>query len=110
MKLKLQKREILLARNWCFHDFDFKILHSSGFHIVFVGSDFCIFGLGKVLWFCLTKVSGKTQSNTNLYWFCKYLQIGTKSGEKTKMARYPRDQKSQKITKYSRIEKIQFQV
>ena len=66
---------------------------------------FAIFGLGKVLWFCLTKVSGKNQSFTNLHWFCKNLQIGTKSGEKTKVARYPRGQKSQKITKYSRVEK-----
>ena len=64
---------------------------------------FAIFGLGKVLWFCLTKVSGKNQSFTNLSWFCKNLQIGTKSGEKTKVARYPRGQKSQKITKYSRV-------
>ena len=71
---------------------------------MFVGSDFvffAIFGLGKVLWFCLTKVSDKNQSYTNLYWFCKNLQIGTKSGEKTKVARYSRDQE---ITKYSRIE------
>ena len=43
---------------------------------------FAIFGLGKVLWFCLTKVSGKNQSYTNLYWFCKNLQIGTKCGER----------------------------
>ena len=58
---------------------------------------FAIFGLGKVLWFYLTKVSGKNQSYTNLYWFCKNLQIGTKSGEiKTKLARYPRDQNSKK--------------
>ena len=65
-----------------------------------------IFGLGKVLWLCLTKVSGKNQSYTNLYWFCKNLLIGTKSGEKkTKVVRYPRDQKFQEITKYSRIEK-----
>ena len=112
MKLELKKREILFARNWCFHDFNFKILHSSSFHPVFDGSDFCIFaifGLGKVLWFCLTKVPDKNQSYTNLYWFCKNLQIGTKSGEKTKVARYPRDQKFQEITKYSRIENI-FQV
>ena len=67
---------------------------------------FAIFGLGKVLWFCLTKVSGKTQSYTYLYWFCKNLQIGTKSGEKTKLARYPKDQKFQEITKYFRIEKF----
>ena len=67
---------------------------------------FAIFGLGKVLWFSLTKVSDKNQSYTNLYWFSKSLQIGTKTGEKTKVARYPRGQKSQKITKYSRIEKI----
>ena len=89
------------------------ILHSSSFHPVLVGSDFvffAIFGLGKVLWFCLTKVSGKNQSYTNLYWFCKNLQIGTKCGEKTKLARYPRDQKFQEITKYSRIEKFQFPV
>ena len=71
---------------------------------------FAIFGLGKVLWFCLTKVSGKNQSFTNLCWFCKNLQIGTKCGEKTKLARYPRDQNFQEITKYSRIEKFQFQV
>ena len=71
---------------------------------------FAIFGLGKVLWFCLTKVSGKNQSYTNLYWFCKNLQIGTKCGEKTKLARYPRDQKFQEITNYFRIEKFQFQV
>ena len=70
---------------------------------------FAIFGLGKVLRFCLTKVSGKNQSYTNLHWFCKNLQIGT-TGEKTKLARYPRDQKFQEITKYSRIEKFQFQV
>ena len=64
-----------------------------------------IFGLGKVLWFCLTKVSGKNQSYTNLYWFCKNLQIGTKSGEKTKLARYPENQKFQQITKYSELKK-----
>ena len=66
------------------------------------------FGLGKVLWFCLTKVSGKNQSYTNSYWFCKNLQIGTKCGEKTKSVRYPKDQKFQEITKYFRIGKIQF--
>ena len=38
------------------------------------------------------------------------MQIGTKSGEKTKLARYPEDQKFQEITKYFRIEKNQFQV
>ena len=69
-----------------------------------------IFGLGKVLWFCLTKVSGKSQSYTNLYWFCKNLQIGTKSGEKTKLARYPENQKFQEITKYSELKKNQSQV
>ena len=66
---------------------------------------FAIFGLGKVLWFCLTKVSCKNQTFTNLSWFCKNLLVGTKSGEKTKVARYPKDQKSQKITKYFRVEK-----
>ena len=71
---------------------------------------FAIFGLGKVLWFCVTKVSGKNQSYSNLYWFCKNLQIGTKCGEKTKLARYPKDQKFQEITKYSELKKIQFPV
>ena len=70
---------------------------------------FAIFGLGKVLWFCLTKVSGKNQSYSNLYWFCKNLQIGTKSGEKTKLARDPRDQKFQEMTKYSELKKFNFQ-
>ena len=37
------------------------------------------------------------------------MQIGTKCGEKTKLARYARDQKFQEITKYFRIEKFQFQ-
>ena len=69
---------------------------------------FAIFGLGKVLWFCVTKVSGKNQSYSNLYWFCKNLQIGTKCGEKNKLARYPRDQKFQEITKYAELKKIQF--
>ena len=61
---------------------------------------FAIFGLGKVLWFCLTKVSGKNQSYTNLYWFCKNLQIGTKCGEKknqngkiSKRSKIPRNHK-----------------
>ena len=67
---------------------------------------FAIFGLGKVLWFCLTKVSGKNQSYTYLYWFCKNLQIGTKCGEKTKLARYPKDQKFQEITKYLELKKF----
>ena len=67
---------------------------------------FVIFGLSKVLWFCLTKVSGKNQSYTNSYWFCKNLQIGTKSGEKTKLARYPKDQKFQEITKYSELKNL----
>ena len=99
--------------NWCFHDFNFKILHSSSFHPVFVGSDFCIFanfGLGKVLWFCLTKVSGKNQSFTNLSWFCKNLQIGTKSGEKTKVVRYPRGQNPKKLQNIPELKSIQFQV
>ena len=71
---------------------------------------FAIFGLGKVLWFCLTKVLGKNQSYTNQYWFCKNLQIGTKSGEKkTKLARYPKDQNFQEITKYSELKNFNFQ-
>ena len=63
---------------------------------------FAIFGLGKVLWFCLTKVSGKSKVTQIYIGFVKKLQIGTKSDEKTKLARYPRDQKFQEITKYSR--------
>ena len=39
------------------------------------------------------------------------MQIGTKSGEKkTKLARYPENQKFQEIKRYSELKKIQFQV
>ena len=71
---------------------------------------FAIFGLGKVLWFCLTKVSGKNQSYTNSYWFCKNLQIGTKSGEKNQVGKIPRKPEISRNYKIFRIEKIQFQV
>ena len=57
---------------------------------------FAIFGLGKVLWFCLTTVSGKNESFTNLSWFCKNLQIGTKSVEKSQSGKIS---KSLKIPK-----------
>ena len=60
-----------------------------------------IFGLGKVLWFCLTKVLGKNQSYTNSYWFCKNLQIGTKSGEK------PSWQDTQKTRNFKKLQNIQ---
>ena len=66
--------------------------------VIFVS--FAIFGLGKVLWFCLTKVSGKNQGYTNLYWFCKNLQIGTKSGEKNqsgKISKRPKIPRNYKI-------------
>ena len=68
---------------------------------------FAIFGLGKVLWFCVTKVSGKNQSQTNVGFvkFANWYQ----SGEKTKLARYPKDQKFQEITKYSELKKFNFQ-
>ena len=72
---------------------------------------FAIFGLGKVLWFCVTKVSGKNQSYSNLYWFCKNLQIGTKCGEKKnqvgKISKRPKIPRNHKIF---RIEEIQFPV
>ena len=68
---------------------------------------FAIFGLGKVLWFCLTKVSGKNQSYTNLYWFCKNLQVGTKSGEKPKWQDIQETKNPKKITE---LKNIQFQV
>ena len=87
MKLKLKKREILFARNWCFHDFNFKILHSSSFHPVFVGSDFvffAIFGLGKVLWFCLTKVLGKTKVTQIYIGFIKIYKLVPKVVKKAK--------------------------
>ena len=61
---------------------------------------FAISGLGKVLWFCLTKVSGKNQSYTNLYWFCKNLQIGTKCGETNqvgKISKRPKIPRNHKI-------------
>ena len=72
---------------------------------------FAIFGLGKVLWFCLTKVSGKNQSYTNLYWFCKNLQIGTKSGEKKpKWQDIQETKNSKKLQNILELKKAQFQV
>ena len=62
---------------------------------------FAIFGLGKVLWFCLTKISGKNQSFTNLSWFSKNLQIGTKSGEKK-----PKWQDIQKTKNYKKLQNM----
>ena len=58
---------------------------------------FAIFGLGKVLWFCVTKVSGKNQSYSNLYWFCKNLQIGTKCGEKPSWQDIQKTKNSKKL-------------
>ena len=74
---------------------------------------FAIFGLGKVLWFCVTKDSGKNQSYSNLYWFCKNLQIGTKVVKKKKKNQVGKISKRPKIPrnhKIFRIEKIQFPV
>ena len=71
---------------------------------------FAIFGLGKVLWFCVAKVSGKNQSYSNLYWFCKNLQIGTKSGEKNQVGKISKRPKIPRNYKIFRIEKIQFPV
>ena len=72
---------------------------------------FAIFGLGKVLWFCLTKVSDKNQSYTNLYWFCKNLQIGTKCGEKTRLEDTQKTKNSKKSQNISELKKkIQFPV
>ena len=63
---------------------------------------FAIFGLGKVLWFCVTKVSGKNQSYSNLYWFCKNLQIGTKVVKKK-----PSWQDIQKTKNSKKLQNIQ---
>ena len=71
---------------------------------------FAIFGLGKVLWFCLTKVSGKNQSFTNLSWFCKNLQVGTKSGEKAKWQDIQKTKNPKKLQNISELKSIQFQV
>ena len=71
---------------------------------------FAIFGLGKVLCFCVTKVSGKNQSYSNLYWFCKNLQIGTKCGEKNQVGKISKRPKIPRNHKIFRIEEIQFPV
>ena len=77
------------------------ILHLLEVNFVF----FAIHGLGKVLCFCLTKVSGKNQSFTNLSWFCQNLQIGTKV-VKNQSGKIPKNLKFQKITKYFRTGKV----
>ena len=71
---------------------------------------FAIFGLGKVLQFCLTKVSGKNKSYTNLYWFCKNWQIGTKGGEKPKWQDIQETKNPKKLQNILELRKFQFQV
>ena len=107
--MKLKKKEILLARNWCFHNFNFKHfiphkLHQAGKYISSVCAfskvglcTFCHSRLSKVFWLCLTKVSGKNQSFTNKCWFSKYLIRGIKSCKKPK---WQDTQKSRKIKNY----------
>ena len=67
---------------------------------------FAIFGLGKVLWFCLTKVSGKNQSSTNLSWFIKICKLVPKVVKKKPKWQDTQKSKNQKITKYFRIGKV----
>ena len=43
---------------------------------------FAIFGLGKVLWFCVTKVSGKTKVIQIYIGFVKICKLVPKCGEK----------------------------
>ena len=100
----MKKRGILFARNWCFHDFNFKILHSSRFH--FAGFVFfAIFGLGKVLWFCVTKVSGKNQSYSNLYWFCKICKLVPKVVKKPSWQDTQKTKNSKKSQNISELKK-----
>ena len=69
-----------------------------------------IFGLGKVLWFCLTKVSGKNQSYTNFYGFCKNLQIGTKKWGKNQVGKISRKPENfKKLQNIQNWEKINFE-
>ena len=103
----MKKRGILFARNWCFHDFNFKILHSSRFH--FAGFVFfAIFGLGKVLWFCVTKVSGKNQSYSNLYWFCKICKLVPKVVKKPSWQDTQKTNNSKKSQNISDLKKFNF--
>ena len=69
---------------------------------------FAIFGLGKVLWFCVTKVQAKTKVIQTYIGFVKICKLVPKVVKKTKLARYPKDQKFQEITKYSEWKKFNF--
>ena len=66
---------------------------------------FDIFRQGKVLWLCQTKVSGNNQSFTNLCWFCKNLQSGTKSSKKPKWQDIQESENS-RITKSIKLAKL----
>ena len=80
---------------------------------MFVGSDFyifAIFGLGKVLWFCLTKVSGKNQSYTNLYWFLKICKLVPKVVKKPKWQDIQKTKNPKKLQNILELKNIQFQV
>ena len=54
----------------------------------------------------LTVLSKVTQTYIGFVKICK---IGTKCGEKTKLARHPKDQKFQEITKYSELKNFNSQ-
>ena len=69
---------------------------------------FAIFGLGKVLWFCLTKVSGKNQSFTNLSWFCKICKLVPKVVTKPKWQDIQKTKNPKKLQIISELKSIQF--
>ena len=66
---------------------------------------FDIFGLGKVLWLCLTKVSGKNQSFTNWCWFCKICKVVPEVVTKPKWQDTQKSEKS-RIAKTTKLAKL----
>ena len=78
-----------------------------------VGSEFCIFaifGLGKVLWFCVTKVSGKTKVIQTYIGFVKICKLVPKVVKKPSWQDIQKTKNSKKLQNIPELKKIQFPV
>ena len=71
---------------------------------------FAIFGLGKVLWFCLTKVSGKNKVTQTYIGFVKICKLVPKVVKTPKWQDIQETKNPKKLQNILELKKIQFQV
>ena len=71
---------------------------------------FATFGLGKVLWFCLTKVSGKTNVSQNYLGFVKICKLAPKVVKEPKWQDIQEAKNPKKLQNIPELKSIQFQV